>query len=101
MVKRVNKEKRKTGIDKGKYYILGGGNEGKQSKKEARNRIKQVHYIRGSYKGKQRREEAKNRYKQVPYIGGGYEGKQDQTLLWTCVTGAYRQCVNSRYAKFK
>ena len=26
--------------------------------------------------------------------------KQDQTLLWTCVAGAYR-CVNSRYAKFK
>ena len=27
--------------------------------------------------------------------------KQDQTLLWTCVAGANRQCVNSRYAKFK
>ena len=26
--------------------------------------------------------------------------EQDQTLLWTCVTGAHR-CVNSRYAKFK
>ena len=28
------------------------------------------------------------------------EKEQDQTLLWTCVAGAYR-CVNSRYAKFK
>ena len=27
--------------------------------------------------------------------------KQDRTLLWTCVAGANRQCVNSRYAKFK
>ena len=27
--------------------------------------------------------------------------KQDQTLLWTCVAGAYLQRVNSRYAKFK
>ena len=27
--------------------------------------------------------------------------KQDQTLLWTCVAGANRQCVNSRYAKLK
>ena len=27
--------------------------------------------------------------------------KQDQTLPWTCVAGADRQCVNSRYAKFK
>ena len=27
--------------------------------------------------------------------------KQDQTLPWTCVAGANRQCVNSRYAEFK
>ena len=27
--------------------------------------------------------------------------KQDQTLLWTCVTGAHLYCVNNQYAKFK
>ena len=27
--------------------------------------------------------------------------KQDQTLPWTCVTGAHLQCVNNHYAKFE
>ena len=27
--------------------------------------------------------------------------KLDQTLVWTCVADAKRQCVNSRYAMFE
>ena len=27
--------------------------------------------------------------------------EQDNTLLWTCVTGAHLQCVNNHYAKFE
>ena len=27
--------------------------------------------------------------------------KQDQTLLWTCVSGAHLQCVNNHYGKFE
>ena len=39
--------------------------------------------------------------KTVSTVSVNIIGKQDQTLLWTCVAEAYRQCVNSRYAKFK
>ena len=27
--------------------------------------------------------------------------EQDQTLVWTCVTGAHRQCENNHYANFE
>ena len=27
--------------------------------------------------------------------------KTDQTLLWTCLAGAHKQCVNNQYARFE
>ena len=42
----------------------------------------------------------KHAYQTIKFLTAS-EFEQDQTLLWTCVVGPHRQCVNRRYAKFK